>query len=127
MCWGLKESTLDAAKLVVLLDLEHVLVPCCSCPCQVSALLDQPDEKVIGSRNCAQRLHTKRTASYLESSFKGVHVRAAPHNAHLPCLAGHPLPLNGVDVRIVFGVLARPLGRLIAQRQHNLQQFMYTV
>ncbi len=61
------------------------------------------------------------TLVYLESFLEGVHVRATPHNANLPGLTSDLLPLNGVDLRVSYRVLARPLRWLISQRQHNLQ------
>ena len=56
----------------------------------------------------------------LESRLEGVHVRATPHNAHLPCLTSDLLPLDGVDLRVARGILASALGSLIPQWQHNL-------
>ena len=58
----------------------------------------------------------------LESRFEGVHIGAAPHNAHLPCLTSDLLPLDGVDLRVARGVLASTLGSLLPQWQHNLRK-----
>ncbi len=66
-------------------------------------------------------LMTCNSQPNLESRFEGVHVGAAPHNAHLPCLTGDLLPLNRVDLRVALGVLASALGSLVPQWQHNLR------